>query len=197
MRVHGNFAEYVPLAMILIMLAELGGASNRTLDALGLALLLGRAVHAFGVSQPRENHRFRVDLRRCSALVIRAPRSVVVWSDRRGGVETRENDDGWRPCCSAQGSQTPTDRGSVSRVCSRRGRERSGPRASGGSARSLGRVLVDLRAHSDGGCEIDFGSRSLTMLLSYAVATTAFAKGLAIGGAVAWVAMRACRRRSG
>lgn len=34
------------------------------------------------------------------------------------------------------------------------------------------------------------------MLLSYLIATTAFAKGMAIGGAAAWMATRTCRRRS-
>jgi uncharacterized membrane protein YecN with MAPEG domain len=60
MRVHVNFAEYVPLALILLLLAELAGAAGFTLHALGLALLIGRVLHAFGVSQAEENYRFRV-----------------------------------------------------------------------------------------------------------------------------------------
>lgn len=35
------------------------------------------------------------------------------------------------------------------------------------------------------------------MILSYAIATTAFAKGLVIGGAVTWMAIRNCRGRRG
>jgi len=60
MRVHSNFAEYVPLALLLIYLAETLGAQPLLVHGLGLCLLAGRAVHAFGVSRLREDYRFRV-----------------------------------------------------------------------------------------------------------------------------------------
>jgi uncharacterized protein len=60
MRVHGNFAEYAPLALVLLLLAELGGTSAWLLHGVGLSLLAGRAVHAYGVSQVDEDYRFRV-----------------------------------------------------------------------------------------------------------------------------------------
>ena len=60
MRVHANFAEYVPLALVLLTMAELRGAPSLLLHALCLALLLGRLAHAWGVSNPQENLRFRV-----------------------------------------------------------------------------------------------------------------------------------------
>lgn len=60
MRVHANFAEYVPLALILLALAELSGATDLALHGLGLALLGGRALHAYGLSQADEDYRFRV-----------------------------------------------------------------------------------------------------------------------------------------
>ena len=59
-RVHGNFAEYVPLALFLMALAELQGLPPLILHALGLSLLAGRALHAFGVPRPPEDYRFRV-----------------------------------------------------------------------------------------------------------------------------------------
>ena len=59
-RVHANFAEYTPLALLLIFLVESSGYSKPIIHALGAALLLGRCAHAFGVSQPNENFRFRV-----------------------------------------------------------------------------------------------------------------------------------------
>jgi len=59
-RVHGNFAEYVPLALIVIALAEINGAAPWLVHILGLLLLAGRCSHAWGVSQPVENFRFRV-----------------------------------------------------------------------------------------------------------------------------------------
>ncbi len=53
MRLHANFAEYVPLVLILILLAEMQGAPALALHLLGGGLLLGRIMHAFGMaSQP-------------------------------------------------------------------------------------------------------------------------------------------------
>lgn len=60
MRVHANFAEYVPLALLLIFLLEAGGAPPLAIHLLGAALLAGRLLHAWGVSQVREDFRFRV-----------------------------------------------------------------------------------------------------------------------------------------
>ena len=60
-RVHANFAEYVPLALLLIYFAESsGGAPTLAVHALCALLLAGRLLHAWGVSQPREDLRFRV-----------------------------------------------------------------------------------------------------------------------------------------
>jgi uncharacterized membrane protein YecN with MAPEG domain len=60
MRVQANFAEYVPLALILLGLAESLHTSRWLLHGFGLALLVGRLVHAIGVSRPNEWLRFRV-----------------------------------------------------------------------------------------------------------------------------------------
>ena len=59
-RVHANFAEYVPIALLLIFFVELSGGSVYLVHALCLALIVGRLSHAFGVSQTRENFVFRV-----------------------------------------------------------------------------------------------------------------------------------------
>ena len=60
MRVHGNFAEYVPLALLLIFLVESSGAHQLLVHGLGGTLLSGRLSHAIGVSRNPENFRFRV-----------------------------------------------------------------------------------------------------------------------------------------
>lgn len=60
MRVHSNFAEYVPLALLLVCLVEGQGAHPLLVHGLGLCLLIGRLSHAFGVSQADENYRYRV-----------------------------------------------------------------------------------------------------------------------------------------
>lgn len=59
-RAHGNFAEYVPLALLLLYFVELGNAPTLFLHGLGVTLLLGRSLHAWGVSQVDENYAFRV-----------------------------------------------------------------------------------------------------------------------------------------
>ena len=60
MRVHANFAEYVPLALVLLVLAESLKTDPRILHILGICLLVGRVSHAYGMSQPKETFAFRV-----------------------------------------------------------------------------------------------------------------------------------------
>lgn len=50
-RVHANFAEYTPLALILIGFAKSLGLAALAVHGLGLVLLFGRTVHAYGLSQ--------------------------------------------------------------------------------------------------------------------------------------------------
>ena len=50
-RVHANFVEYVPLALLLLLLAELGGAPSGLLHTCGALLLVSRVLHAYGLSQ--------------------------------------------------------------------------------------------------------------------------------------------------
>ena len=60
LRVQANFAEYVPLGLILIALAEAQQLAGWLLHGLGLALLIGRLLHAAGVSRDPEPYRLRV-----------------------------------------------------------------------------------------------------------------------------------------
>lgn len=48
-RVHANFAEYVPLALLMLALLELAGIRAALLWTFGIALLLGRVLHAVGL----------------------------------------------------------------------------------------------------------------------------------------------------
>ena len=48
-RRHGNFTEYVPLALILMGLAEAGGATSTWLHTIGGILLVSRLIHPFGI----------------------------------------------------------------------------------------------------------------------------------------------------
>lgn|SRR5690348_1952663 len=49
-RAHGNFVEYVPLILLLLLLLELGGLRPLWLHVLGAALTLARILHAWGLS---------------------------------------------------------------------------------------------------------------------------------------------------
>jgi hypothetical protein len=50
-RVHGNAVEYIPIGLLLLLVAELNGTPAALLHAIGLTLFVGRAAHAFGLSQ--------------------------------------------------------------------------------------------------------------------------------------------------
>lgn len=50
-RAHGNFAEWVPLALLTLGVADLRGASTTTVMAIGGVMLLGRVMHGFGLSR--------------------------------------------------------------------------------------------------------------------------------------------------
>lgn len=79
-RVHGNFAEYVPLVLILILMCELQGAPVLLVHALGLALTVGRMLHAYGVSQTKEPLIFRMTgmILTFAALTISAVTGIVL-----------------------------------------------------------------------------------------------------------------------
>ena len=50
-RAHGNFAEYVPLALVMMALLEECGDSEAWLHSLGSALLAGRILHIAGLAR--------------------------------------------------------------------------------------------------------------------------------------------------
>lgn len=49
MRVHGNAVENLPFAIVLLLVLELTGSPDWQIHALGVALLLGRVLHAVGL----------------------------------------------------------------------------------------------------------------------------------------------------
>jgi uncharacterized protein len=50
-RVHGNFAENAPMALALLILLPLAGAVGWSVHAVGLLFLVGRVLHAWGLSK--------------------------------------------------------------------------------------------------------------------------------------------------
>ena len=77
-RVHANCAEYAPIGLVLLLLVELSGYTPWVVHANGVALLAGRTIHAWGMSQTNEVIRLRaigmvatfVTLASCAALLL-------------------------------------------------------------------------------------------------------------------------------
>jgi len=60
MRVHANFAEYVPYALLLMALSESMTPPRPLLHLLGVLLVIGRLLHAYGLGQTPQILRYRV-----------------------------------------------------------------------------------------------------------------------------------------
>ena len=60
MRVHANFAEYVPFTLLLMAIAESMTAPRPLIHVAGLILIAGRLMHAYGLSQTPHILRLRV-----------------------------------------------------------------------------------------------------------------------------------------
>lgn len=58
MRAHGNFAEYMPITIILLFLLEFNGAPVWMIHVIGATFLIGRWIHAQGLL--KDNLRKRV-----------------------------------------------------------------------------------------------------------------------------------------
>jgi uncharacterized membrane protein YecN with MAPEG domain len=54
-RAHANFAEYVPLALILLGGLEIAGVPRWLLLLLAALLVVGRLLHPFGMARPAPN----------------------------------------------------------------------------------------------------------------------------------------------
>lgn len=71
-RVQGNFAEYVPFALILFTFIELQGWSRWAVHAFCLVFLAARLTHAYGVAQEPEDIRIRT-----SAMIVTLSTFIV------------------------------------------------------------------------------------------------------------------------
>ena len=71
-RAHGNFAEYVPLSLILILLIEEAGANPTFVHGINIALLAGRIMHAIALSSPTPRPLLRTAGAALSILVVAA-----------------------------------------------------------------------------------------------------------------------------
>ncbi len=58
-RRHGNFIEWVPFVLLLMLLAEAQGAGRLWLQVAGALLLIGRIAHPFGLKIDNPGHPLR------------------------------------------------------------------------------------------------------------------------------------------
>ena len=54
-RTHGNAAEHVPLAIVMMLVVELCGAASTWLHVAGGAIFVARIAHAIGMPRPAPN----------------------------------------------------------------------------------------------------------------------------------------------
>jgi uncharacterized membrane protein YecN with MAPEG domain len=80
-RAQGNFCETVPLALILLTLAEINGINPKIIHFCAIILLIGRLSHAFGISQENEKFKFRISgmVMTISSILILALTNIFVF----------------------------------------------------------------------------------------------------------------------
>lgn len=80
-RAHANLVEYAPIALILLAIGELNGLSTDVVYWAGMALVVGRALHAWGmVSGQGRTHWARMTGILLTWLMILAMAVLVVWN---------------------------------------------------------------------------------------------------------------------
>ena len=88
MRGHANFAEYVPLIVVMMALLELGHTSVYLLHALGITLLVARLMHGYSLSFT-DHHKFgRFWGSALTFLVLGVCAILCVWQGIRGVAVT-------------------------------------------------------------------------------------------------------------
>ncbi len=79
-RAHGNFVEFVPIALLLLALAEHTGMGSLFIHLFGLILLAGRISHAYGISQTNEVLIFRMVGTTATWAVIAILSLYCIWA---------------------------------------------------------------------------------------------------------------------
>ncbi|MBI1406166.1 MAG: glutathione metabolism protein [Caulobacter sp.] len=79
-RVHANFAEYAPLALLLLFMAESIGAPTVWLHVLGVALVFGRYAHAAFVSSKATDNLGRILGMTGSLTAILGGSGLIIWA---------------------------------------------------------------------------------------------------------------------
>jgi uncharacterized membrane protein YecN with MAPEG domain len=83
MRAHGNNAEFVPLALVMLLIAELMGGTSLWLHVLGGSLTVARIAHPIGIHQEKSPNAARFLGTAVTWVMIVATGVYVLWL-RRG-----------------------------------------------------------------------------------------------------------------
>ena len=81
-RVFGNFTEYAALCLVMIALLDMLGAPRLLVHGCGVALLVGRAAHAWGLSGSSGESPGRVVGMTLTWLVLLVAGIALVWTAR-------------------------------------------------------------------------------------------------------------------
>lgn len=78
-RVHGNFAEYVPFALLVIVLIEAAGFSRYWVHVLGIALIVARLAHAQGLGAAKQPSLGRIVGVTLTFAVLTVGGALLIW----------------------------------------------------------------------------------------------------------------------
>ncbi len=79
-RRHGNFIEWVPMVLLMMMIAEMRGANGTVLHLAGVLLVVSRAVHPFGLRHDKPNHVLRIVGNTGSLLALITATGANIWT---------------------------------------------------------------------------------------------------------------------
>lgn len=78
-RVQANFVEYTPLALLVIVVLEVAGYRAWLIHTLGVALVVGRLVHAWGLTRSGEASFGRFVGTNLTFLVLFVGGALLIW----------------------------------------------------------------------------------------------------------------------
>lgn len=83
-RAHGNFAEYVPLVLLMMGLLELGHTSIYVLHAMGIVLLFARLMHGYALAFTRKFFIGRFSGVTLTFALLAVGGGLCIWQGLRG-----------------------------------------------------------------------------------------------------------------
>lgn len=78
-RIHGNFAEYVPFALLLLFMADLVRFNPSVIHTLGIALVAGRILHVLGIMTSEGATWMRASGVILTLTVILVSSALLIW----------------------------------------------------------------------------------------------------------------------